>query len=333
MNSNRKASAEMVAKKLVSIIVPVYNAEKHLDECVKSIISQTHKNIEVLLIDDGSSDNSAGMCDNYAATDERVKAIHKKNGGVSSARNSGLDIARGDYVFFLDSDDFLDKECLAQLLEDSVANDSDLVFCSYTAKTNEVVSISDENIPRIVHPQLRDKIFFDFVARFCYSKHYIRSAVWGILYKKSLVEKIRFNRCITIGEDLVFLLHALFRSEVITSISRPLYFYRINNLSATRTYKKNYLKSQLHLYPELSTLFEPYDSMQSTLQICGALSCYFAFSNEIKFRPEGWRKNICEARASELYPYFNLTNWCKLNWGKQKIKYLIVFFLVKFRLV
>ena len=318
-------------EKLISIIVPVYNAEKYLEECVESIISQTYKNIEVLLINDGSMDNSAKICDQYAARDTRIKVIHKENGGVSSTRNKGLDVAQGEYVIFVDADDFLAEECVADLLENSIANDSDLVFCSYSKQINETVVSSQENIPHIVYPQLRDKEFFDFISCFCHSRHYIRSTVWGILYKKKLVENIRFNRYITIGEDLVFLLQTLFRARVVTSTSRSLYFYRINEISATRTYKKNYLRSQLNIHRELSALLGAYDGLQVTLQACNAMTCYFAFSNEIKFRPQGWHENVREVRESELYPYLNLKNMLKLHGIKQKIKFLFVWFLVKFR--
>lgn len=99
---------------LVTIIVPVYNVEKYLKKCVDSILNQTYKNIEVILIDDGSSasDKSPIICDEYAKKDKRIKVIHKINGGLSSARNAGLDIAKGDYIYFVDSDDWIDKDTI-----------------------------------------------------------------------------------------------------------------------------------------------------------------------------------------------------------------------------
>ena len=100
---------------LISIIVPVYKAEKHLSECIDSIISQTYENFELILIDDGSPDNSGKICDEYAEKDKRIRAIHKENGGVSSARNTGLDNASGEYITFIDSDDFVDKQYLEKL--------------------------------------------------------------------------------------------------------------------------------------------------------------------------------------------------------------------------
>jgi len=94
--------------KKTSVIVPVYNAEKYLDKCIQSILNQDYKNIEVILIDDGSLDNSGNICDEYAKVDSRVKVVHKKNGGVSSARNCGIDIATGEFIMFVDSDDYIE---------------------------------------------------------------------------------------------------------------------------------------------------------------------------------------------------------------------------------
>ena len=92
---------------LISVIVPVYNVEEYLDRCIESIVNQTYKNLEILLIDDGSTDNSYNICDKWAKKDNRIKVVHKENGGVSSARNVGLDVATGDYIGFVDSDDYI----------------------------------------------------------------------------------------------------------------------------------------------------------------------------------------------------------------------------------
>ena len=99
-----------INQNLISVIIPVYNVENYLDRCITSVINQTYKNLEILLVNDGSTDTSGEICDNYAQQDERIKVIHKKNGGLSSARNAGLDISKGDFIGFLDSDDFIALE-------------------------------------------------------------------------------------------------------------------------------------------------------------------------------------------------------------------------------
>lgn len=117
-------------KELISVIVPVYNVEKYLQKCVDSIINQTYNEMEIILVDDGSTDSSGKICDQYKNKDERIIVIHKKNGGLSSARNSGLDIMKGKYVYFVDSDDFVHKEMLENMYEVINNNQFDIVCCN-----------------------------------------------------------------------------------------------------------------------------------------------------------------------------------------------------------
>lgn len=117
-------------KPLVSVIVPVYKVEDYLDKCVKSIVAQTYENLEIILVDDGSPDNCPSMCDSWAQKDSRIKVIHKENGGVSSARNSALDAAAGDYICFVDSDDFIEPNAVGYMLEN--IGDADVIQCSFS---------------------------------------------------------------------------------------------------------------------------------------------------------------------------------------------------------
>lgn len=117
--------------KLLSIIVPVYKAEKHLDRCVESILSQTYGNIELVLVDDGSPDASPAMCDSWAKRDWRVRVIHKKNNGASSARNAGLDMASGEYIGFVDADDFVEPDMYETLMKNALENNADRSGCGY----------------------------------------------------------------------------------------------------------------------------------------------------------------------------------------------------------
>ena len=110
----------------ISIIVPVYKVEKYLDKCVKSILAQTFKDFELILVDDGSPDNCGKMCDDFSKRDERVRVVHKKNGGVSSARNAGLKIATGDYIIFIDSDDYIDENMFSHMVHNAKINNSDI---------------------------------------------------------------------------------------------------------------------------------------------------------------------------------------------------------------
>ncbi len=118
----------MIEKK-VSVIVPIYNAEKYLNKCLESIIGQTYKNLEIILVDDGSSDNSPTICDAWAQIDSRIRVIHKKNGGVSSARNAGIDLAQGDYIGFVDADDWIEPNMYEVLINNAVLINHPAVMC------------------------------------------------------------------------------------------------------------------------------------------------------------------------------------------------------------
>ena len=116
---------------LISIIVPVYKVEKYLQECVTSIQNQTYRNLEIILVDDGSPDKSGKLCNEYAKRDSRIKVIHKVNGGLSSARNAGLKIAKGEYIGFVDSDDYIRKNMYEKLLDACIQNKTEIAACNY----------------------------------------------------------------------------------------------------------------------------------------------------------------------------------------------------------
>ncbi len=116
-------------KPIISVIIPVYNVERDLQRCLDSVIAQTYSHIEILLVDDGSTDNSCMICDRYAGIDSRISVIHQKNGGVGKARNAGLDAATGDYISFVDADDWLEPEMLEKLLQKAQAADASVAIC------------------------------------------------------------------------------------------------------------------------------------------------------------------------------------------------------------
>ena len=116
---------------LVSVIVPIYNTEKYLDRCIKSIVNQTYKNLEIILVDDGSPDNCPSICDNWARIDSRINVIHQKNSGVSAARNAALDLASGEYIGFVDSDDFIEPDMYSLLVQKSVDTDAGCASCGF----------------------------------------------------------------------------------------------------------------------------------------------------------------------------------------------------------
>lgn len=195
----------------ISVIVPVYKAEKYLHRCVDSILAQSYTNFELLLINDGSPDNCGVICNEYAAKDSRVRVFHKENGGVSSARNLGLDKAMGEWVAFVDSDDWLTSECLKQLTD---YLDADMIKCSIKSSDGEYWC-SDDNLYMV-------KIYLEK-----YSQNNLIRTPCGTLYKRKIIEDyhIRFDQLIRYGEDIVFNLSYLYNCNTVRLIDEFGYIY------------------------------------------------------------------------------------------------------------
>ena len=181
----------------ISVIVPVYKVEEYLDRCVKSIVEQTHKNLEIILVDDGSPDNCPAICDSWAEKDRRIKVIHKENGGVSSARNAALDAATGDFIGFVDSDDWIENDFYELLMKSLAENGSDIAFCGYC-----VVERSGE---KKGYKNLLD-------SSICDRNRYLYNVVsggdggfiWNKLFRAKLFDGVRFSDKIVYSEDLLF---------------------------------------------------------------------------------------------------------------------------------
>lgn len=166
----------------VSVIVPIYNVEEYLVRCVKSIQNQTLRDIEIILVDDGATDRSGYMCDEMARYDERIKVIHKKNGGLSDARNAGIDVAKGDFVFFVDSDDWIDEDTLELLYKIAIDENADIVECSYRNVFIDYVDNETANTGEMI---IGDSVF---ALKGQMSWKYFKSVAWNKLYHKKIFE-------------------------------------------------------------------------------------------------------------------------------------------------
>lgn len=181
----------------ISVIVPVYKTEGLLDRCVESIVGQTYKNLEIILVDDGSPDNCPAMCDEWAEKDSRIRVIHKENGGVSSARNAALDIATGDYIGFVDSDDWIEPEMYSSLIQKISESGKNIALCSYYA-----VEISRERYECrcVVDKEVLDKDdYFRFIVLGGDGGY-----IWNRLYDADILKEVRFDEDIWYSEDLLF---------------------------------------------------------------------------------------------------------------------------------
>lgn len=223
---------------MISVIVPIYNVEKYLIKCIESIINQTYKDLEIILVDDGSTDSSGKICNEFATKDNRIKVIHKKNGGLSSARNIGLDICKGNYISFIDSDDYIELDMYEKMIKIIVNKKVDIVSCNYNhIYNNKKVAFFKVGVDELIKNKnlLYEKIFtysnFDLV-------------VFNKLYKATIFENIRFPVGISPAEDLNILYDIINISNKFYCLSEALYnkIERSEGLSHT-TKIKDYLNN------------------------------------------------------------------------------------------
>ncbi|NIK78176.1 glycosyltransferase involved in cell wall biosynthesis [Paenibacillus castaneae] len=223
---------------LISIIVPIYNAEQYLARCVNSIINQTYKNIEIVLVNDGSQDSSGVICDEFADKDNRIKAIHISNKGVSHARNVGIDNTSGNYIQFVDSDDYIEPNMVELLVKYITDHDVDLIICGHTsidannnleerARMNDAIYSS------------KNEIYFKLLD--CRNSSFMNPP-WNKLYKSNIIKtyNIRFDENISLGEDFIFNLNYTKYIVSMATLDLQLYnYWKESNISLTTKYRSD----------------------------------------------------------------------------------------------
>ena len=232
---------------LISVIMPVYKTEEsHLRKAIESVINQSYRKLEIVLVDDGSPDQCGAICDAYAGTDNRIRVIHKKNGGVSSARNCGLETVTGDYIFFVDSDDTLKGNAIEVLFAIVQKTNADIVICSckHVKEKNDDNAIYDG-----AYQCLKTVESAEAIKNLSYNIHVFDelepTAVWGKLYKKSAVQNLRFNKKMNVGEDFVFNYFAICKAKVVTYCNLKLYNYNFveTSLMNNKIYSPKLMRS------------------------------------------------------------------------------------------
>lgn len=211
--------------KKLSVIIPVYNVEKFLHRCVDSVLNQTYKNLEVILVDDGSPDNSGKICDEYAKSDSRVVVVHQKNGGLSAARNAGMDIATGYYVAFLDSDDYISCDMYSEMIEKLEDNNLDIISCNvYVVKGKKLIGNAGNNQTDIFdHDEIIVKALLDFDV-----------AATNKVYRKHVIENVRFPNGRKF-EDTATVYLFFNNANKVGHINKSYYYYYRNPNSITQT--------------------------------------------------------------------------------------------------
>ncbi len=273
---------------LISVIVPIYNVEKYLARCVDSIVNQTYKNLEIILVDDGSPDRCPQMCDDYAEKDSRIKVVHKKNGGLSDARNAGMAVATGEYISFIDSDDYVSDDFFECLLDVMNKENSDIAECS-------VVKFYDDNRFDEISDDLSVKTYDtqDAISALI-AENPFHQHVWNKLYKTELVKDIPYAVG-KLNEDEFWTYRVFGRANKVARLNKTMYYYfqrsssimgvsyNIRRLDALEG-KANRQKYIENNFPDLST--------QAKIDLYG--SCMFAYQSVLKFMSGADKKKALE---------------------------------------
>lgn len=208
---SNKTNNKKEYEELISIIIPVYNVEKYIEKCIHSVMEQTYKNIEIIMINDGSTDNCGKICDEYAKKDNRIKVIHQKNEGVSSARNKGIRECTGKYIGFVDGDDIIDTDMFEKLYESITKNESDLAICNYYPNKDFC------GVDEIIDIETALDLILD--------KDKYKGFVVNKLYKKSILKDQKFDEKIDICEDLIFNCQYIIKCCKCSIVNEKLYNY------------------------------------------------------------------------------------------------------------
>lgn len=305
-------------EELVSVIVPVYKVEKYLDKCISSIVNQTYKNLEIILVDDGSPDNCPQICDEWVKKDTRIKVIHKPNGGLSSARNTGLDICKGEYICFVDSDDWIEPNYVHELYTTLHQNNADMSICGISNINEQGKEI--RHITPIAKSYYSNDEKFNLIAE----KSIMVVIAWNKMYKKKIWKNLRYplNK---INEDEFVLFDLINNTENGISVTfQNLYNYLNRSNSITHNSNSN------GIFDALTAFKERYSKVSSSylkdvvgLQI---LSYYIALYRRFHKNPI-----IKEVRAKykKDYKYFKR----HIHGLKDKIKFFIFNFIPDLLLV
>lgn len=215
----------------ISIIVPIYKVEGYINKCIDSILNQTYKNLEIILVDDGSPDNSGKICDEYAEKDKRIKVIHKKNEGVSIARNIGIENASGGYIAFSDPDDYIGENYILYLYEMCINNKSEISICGIKSEVDNVIIDNEKKIKKIMNKEEALKELLN--------EEYYYGNVCTKMFKRNIVEGIKFNPMLQIGEDLDFCYNSFKKATNIYVDTSKMQYYCLVRKNSVTTEKYN----------------------------------------------------------------------------------------------
>lgn len=248
--------------KLISVVIPIYNVEKYLKKCVDSIINQTYKNIEIILVDDGSPDSCPEICDEYQKKDSRIIVYHKNNGGLSDARNFGIEKSKADYIIFIDSDDYIEKDMVETLFNNIIKFNADISMCNFVEEDDNGNILKKVDYTNTIYSYSTNEALYELV-----SQKKITNHAWNKLYKKSLFKSVRYpvNQLM---EDINTTYKLFEKSNKIVFEDKPLYHYiqRGNSILGNVT-EKRILDQDKAVKERNSYLYEKYTFLKDIILI------------------------------------------------------------------
>lgn len=253
----------------VSIIVPVYNVEKYLSECLDSLISQTLSDIEIICVNDGSKDSSLEILEKYAQKDKRIVVINQENSGVSTARNTGMKCANGEYIGFIDSDDWIDSDFYEKLYNSAKNNNADIAVASIIRYRKIEQKYRVKYIKEIVFTDLQDKISACSVPRICY--------VWNKLYRKELIQDDLFTPNVYF-EDVIWLPNIIKKANKVVTVDGTNYYYRVNNNSIVKRPSKKKQQDNYYAKKKMVEFFNE-NNLKLTKKERTLVKCSYSFFN------------------------------------------------------
>ena len=253
---------------LISVVVPVFEVEQFLDRCVKSLINQTYHNIEIILVDDGSPDNCPIMCDNWKIKDNRIRVIHKKNGGLSDARNAGMRIATGEYISFVDSDDWLDLHTFSIVIEKMLLTQAQIGAYDFISVDSDTIIHDFSDKYEILNSEQAIENTIDDAG--------VRTVVWNKVYHKSVLSGLFFPKD-RIHEDEFFTFYALDKAQRIVFLHRKCYYYYQRNNSIMGEYNVRHLDMLEGVRERMLFVKKHYPLLYRKAKLSFSISCIFQY--------------------------------------------------------
>ncbi len=299
---------------LISIIVPVYKVEKYLNPCIESIVNQTYRNIEIVLVDDGSPDNCPAMCDYWASKDSRISVIHKENGGISDARNKGMAICSGKYISHVDSDDVIEPVYIEYLYKALIETNADFSICRFSDFTEEPDIVDNNNISTITILS-QDEILY----RFCNGTHPHFHNVWNKLYKRELVENILFAEGF-LAQDLYFSCQVFCKAKKAAYVNSILYHYRSRLDNVSSAYFKQRADAHEMLYRCLQVIEQQHPNYSKDLKLY-FYSYVLGTVNKMVLSPpsDNWFQLLRTTNSYRKKIHLTKSEWRQLTY-KQKLR-------------